>query len=114
MPRSILSLFKRDKPAVPAPCLTLPIAVGDAIDGASLVVRPGGEEGHARIVCQFDGRRGFFLDDESIAKALASMFPDLNDRQQSQAIQRLRARAKVLLRGLEHTEPTKRPWISRY
>ena len=116
--RPILSLFKRAQPKAPSapPAvgrLTLPIAVGEAIDTASLVVRPGGEAG-ARVVCQFEGMRGFVLTDEAGPDALAGIFPDLDDRQLALAVRRLRGRAKAHLRGLGMSDRETRPWKERY
>lgn len=113
--RPMLSLFRRgDAAAASKATLTLPSAVCDAIDAASLVVRPGGEEGEGRVIFHFDGCRGFIFTDEGAGKVLASMFPELTERQQGQALQRIRSRVKARLRGLGSPEFTKRPWKDRY
>jgi hypothetical protein len=116
--RLIRSLFKRAQPdAPPAPPaigrLTLPLAVGEAIDSASLVVRPGTENG-ARVVCQFEGMRGFVLTEEGGAEAMAAIFPDLDERQLALAVRRLRGRAKAHLRGVGLAHRDTRPWKDRY
>jgi len=114
--RPILSLFRRERAEPPATVgsLVLPVAVCDAIDVASLVVRPGGEKSQARVVCQFEGRTGFIFTPEGAPKVLADLFPDLNERQLGQAVLRLRSRAKACLRGLELGDPETIPWIRRY
>jgi len=127
--RPLLTLFKRAEPAAAEPVdikpvetqqpkpatirSVLPDAVAAAIDGASMVMRPGDENG-PRVVVQFDGCRGFILTDEKAAVALAGIFPDLSTGQISLAVQRTRARAKALLRGIAASDPERISWKDRY
>ncbi len=111
--------------------LVLPIAVGDAIDGASIVVRAPRIESHTRqradgtiverkdyqprVVVQVHGWNGWLYSDEDAAKFFARAYPGLNERQLAQAVNRTGARVRAHLRRLELSDPTTpTPWRDRW
>lgn len=94
MRRRILSLFGRgftptsDTPAKPQ---ALPEIVRETLDSASVVFRAGTGEnaGVDRAVVQLAGFQGFMFSSEAAGKVIARVWPEMDERQVSQAVRRL-------------------------
>lgn len=95
--------------------LALPAFVDDEIAEATFMLRPPGENGEPRVLCQFQGRTGFIFREETAAAAIAGLFPELNEHQMGQGVRRLYNRARLYLRSLEMPSAAAyTPWKDRY
>lgn len=104
---------RREAPQAEPVAVALPADVQAAIEGASVVIRPGDDENGPRIYVQWPGTRvqAWRYSDTTTAEALTKAYPDLNEQQIARAA---RAVAGLVARKLREPSPyvePRRNWI---
>lgn len=103
--------LKREKQAQDANAAALPAEVAAAIEGASVVFRPAGQDGEPRAVVQLPGLAGWMYGDED-AQRLRGAFPELNDAQLRRACRYLASR---IAQAAASDKPQRRAgWVNNW